>query len=254
MTVTVESQAKVQNNQNSRKKALAVALDLESRSARRLGNWLAPEVGYLKIGLSLFCSEGPPIVRDLQRAGARIFLDLKFHDIPNTVALASRAVASLGIDLMTVHASGGEAMIKACVEGAVEGARLAGVAPPTVLAVTILTSLDDAALGKIGISGNPAQAVERLAKLAIQAGAGGIVCSPKEIAAVRSAVGASPLIVTPGIRPSGGDNADQARTETPEAAIAAGADVLVVGRPILQASDPISAARAMSASVSAAEK
>jgi len=223
--------------------ALAVALDLEPAAARQIGARLAREVGYLKVGLALFCSEGPAIVRELQEAGARIFLDLKLHDIPNTVSLAARAIGRLGVDLVTLHASGGEEMVRAAVEGCAEGAAAAGVTPPTVLAVTVLTSLSPMALTRIGLEGPPERAVVRLAALAAAAGAGGIVCSPREARAVRAAVGSGARLVTPGIRPAGQAFGDQARSETPEAAISAGADLLVVGRPILQAPDPVQAAR-----------
>ena len=232
-----------------RGRSLAVALDVEPAAARSLGRALAREVGYLKIGLSLFCREGPAVVRELKAAEARIFLDLKLHDIPNTVRLAALAVGELGVDLLTVHASGGEAMVGAAVEGAAEGARRAGCPAPRVLAVTVLTSLDAEALARVGFRHGPEEAVPAMARLAIRAGASGVVCSPREAARVRSAVGLSPLIVTPGIRAEGEATGDQARAETVEAALAAGADVLVVGRPILQAEDPAKAARLLSARI-----
>jgi orotidine-5'-phosphate decarboxylase len=224
-----------------RRGGVAVALDLDPAPARELGRRLAPEVAWLKVGLSLFCSEGPAIVRELKAAGARIFLDLKLHDIPNTVELAARAVGRLGVSLLTVHASGGEAMVRAAVAGCAQGAAEAGIEAPAVLGVTVLTSLDERELEAIGLSGGPVQSVERLARLAIRAGAGGIVCSPREVGAVRQAVGDGPLLVTPGIRAAGASADDQARAETPEAAVAAGADVLVVGRPVLRAADPVAA-------------
>jgi orotidine-5'-phosphate decarboxylase len=227
------------------KESLAVALDLPPVEARELGALLAGEVGFLKVGLSLFCAEGPAVVSALKEWGARVFLDLKLHDIPNTVAGAARAVSGLGIDLLTVHAAGGEAMVEAAVKGAEAGASGLCVRPPRILAVTVLTSLDGSALERIGLVGTPEEAVVRLARLAIGAGAGGIVCSPREAKAVRAAIGTGPLIVTPGIRLSGAPMDDQARAETPSAAMGAGADVLVVGRPILQAANPISAARAI---------
>ncbi len=229
--------------------ALAVALDLEPQAALELGGRLAREVGYLKVGLSLFVGEGPPVVRALLAQGARVFLDLKLHDIPNTVELAARAAGALGVELMTVHAAGGEAMVRAAVKGSAEGAAKAGKSAPKVLAVTVLTSLDSAALDSIGLAGPPLSAVRRLARLAVSAGAHGLVCSPREAEGVRQEVGAGPLIVTPGIRPAGAADNDQARAETPEAAIRAGADVLVVGRPILQAADPVQAARQLAQSI-----
>ncbi len=227
----------------ARERALAVALDVEPEAARSLGGALARDVGYLKVGLSLFCREGPAVVSALKAAGARIFLDLKLHDIPNTVGLAAQAVGALGVELLTVHAAGGEAMVRAAAEGAAEGARRAGCRPPRILAVTVLTSLDAASLARVGFRHGPEEAVPALARLAVDAGASGIVCSPREAASVRSAVGPAPLIVTPGIRAEGDKRGDQARAETVESALAAGADVLVVGRPILQAQDPAAAAR-----------
>lgn len=227
----------------NRERALAVALDVEPEAARSLGAALAKDVGYLKVGLSLFCREGPAVVSALEAAGARIFLDLKLHDIPNTVGLAAQAVGALGVELLTVHAAGGEAMVRAAVEGAAEGARRAGCRAPRILAVTVLTSLDAPALARIGFRQGPEEAVPALARLATDAGAAGIVCSPREAARVRSAIGPSPLIVTPGIRAEGEAAGDQARAETIESALAAGADVLVIGRPILQARDPAVAAR-----------
>ena len=238
--------------QTSGQRALAVALDVEPALALVLGGKLAAEVGTLKLGLSLFCAEGPGFVCALQQCGARIFLDLKLHDIPATVEKAAAAVGGLGVQLLTIHASGGPAMVAAAVKGAERGARALGVAPPQILAVTVLTSLDAAELGQIGLSGTPLEAVVRLARLAIEAGAGGVVCSPQEAAAVRNAIGKGPLIVTPGIRPVGAALDDQSRVETPAAAIAAGADVLVIGRPIVQAADPVLAARAIAAEIDAA--
>lgn len=227
------------------KESLAVALDLPPVEARELGALLAGEVGFLKVGLALFCAGGPAVVSALKELGARVFLDLKLHDIPHTVAAAARAVSGLGIDLLTVHAAGGEAMVEAAVRGAEEGARGLSVRPPPILAVSVLTSLDERTLARIGLMGTPEEAVVRLARLAVGAGAGGIVCSPREAKAVRAAIGTGPLIVTPGIRPSGMAPGDQARAETPSVAMEAGADILVVGRPILQAAHPVSAARAI---------
>ena len=155
----------------------------------------------------------------------------------------------MGVDLMTVHAAGGAAMVRAAVKGSAQGAASAGKRAPKVLAVTVLTSLDAAALEEVGLAGPPLAAVCRLALLAVGAGAHGLVCSPREAAQVRRAVGKGALVVTPGIRPAGASDDDQARAETPEAAIAAGADVLVIGRPILLASDPVAAARSLAQAV-----
>jgi len=213
---------------------LLVALDTaDADGLAALAAAVGPETGGLKVGLEAYAALGPRAVA-LAGAHAPVFLDLKLHDIPATVAGAARAVAGLGIELLTVHAAGGPAMISAAVEAA------PGV---TVLAVTVLTSLDAAALARMGFP-PPAEAVPRLAALAVAAGAGGLVCAAAEAPAVRSAVGPDPLIVVPGIRPAGADMGDQARVATPRAALAAGADRLVVGRPITTAADPAAAARA----------
>jgi orotidine-5'-phosphate decarboxylase len=166
-----------------------------------------------------------------------VFLDLKLHDIPNTVQGAARSAARSGAALLTVHAGGGADMIAAAVRGAGPKVR--------VLAVTVLTSLDGAALDAIGLAGPPEAAVVRLARLAVAAGAGGLVCSPLEVAAVRAAVGPGPLLVVPGVRPAGAARGDQSRVATPEAAVRDGADVLVLGRPLRDAPDPAAAARAI---------
>jgi orotidine-5'-phosphate decarboxylase len=200
---------------------------------------IAPQVGMLKVGLELFAAEGPPVVRAAAALGLPVFLDLKLHDIPATVEGAARSAAATGASLLTVHASGGPEMVRAAVRGA--GGRL------RVLAVTVLTSLDGAALDAIGLAGPPEAAVVRLARLAIGAGADGLVCSPREVAAVRAAVGPGPLLVVPGVRPAGSAHGDQARVATPAEAVRAGADVIVVGRPLRDAPDPVAAARAIAA-------
>ena len=218
---------------------LVVALD--TADGRQLAAWaaaLGPHVGGLKVGLEAFAAHGPAVVRAAVEHGP-VFLDLKLHDIPATVAGAARAVAGLGVSLLTVHASGGAAMVRAAVQA---------VPDVTVLAVTVLTSLDAAALAA---AGQPpvAEQVPRLARLAVDAGAGGIVCAPTDVAVVRAAVGAGPLLVVPGIRPAGSAVDDQARVATPAEAVAAGADLLVVGRPITRATDPAAAARALLANL-----
>jgi orotidine-5'-phosphate decarboxylase len=169
-----------------------------------------------------------------------VFLDLKLHDIPNTVERAARNAARLGVAMFTVHASGGEAMMRAAVAGAAIAAR-----PPAVLAVTVLTSLDDAALVGLGIPGGAAGRVTAWAALAQRCGCTGVVCSPQEVAGLRSALGPNVLLVTPGVRPSGASAGDQRRVATPREAIAAGADLLVVGRPITAAPDPVAAAESI---------
>jgi orotidine-5'-phosphate decarboxylase len=218
---------------------LIVALDVpDPDAARRLAEGLAGEVGMLKVGSQLFTAAGPDIVRALVRAGHRVFLDLKFHDIPNTVAGAVASVAGLGVSLLTIHSAGGPAMIAAA-------ARAAEGSPARVLAITVLTSLDSAALEAIGMTGGVDGAVTRLARMAAEAGADGVVASPHEAAALRAAQEPGFLIVTPGIRPSGAALGDQSRAASPLAALAAGADYLVVGRPITEAAMPVEAARAI---------
>jgi orotidine-5'-phosphate decarboxylase len=221
---------------------LAVALDTADLAvAARWAAAVAPYVSTAKIGLELFCAEGPAAVEKI-RAGAEldIFLDLKLHDIPATVAGAARTVAAVAPAYLTVHACGGPAMISAAAE-ALPATRIA--------AVTILTSLDAADLDRLGITGSPAEAVRRLAVLAVAAGARALVCSPREVALVRAAVGSDVVLITPGVRPAGGDRQDQARVATPEQALADGADLLVVGRPITAAADPGAAAAALAATL-----
>jgi orotidine-5'-phosphate decarboxylase len=220
------------------KDRICAAIDFPSwAAAAPFARAVAPEVGMLKVGLELFVAEGPPVVRAAAALGKPVFLDLKLHDIPNTVEGAARSAAASGASLLTVHASGGAEMVRAAVRGAGPGVR--------VLAVTVLTSLDSAALGAIGLAGPPEDAVVRLATLAVGAGAGGIVCSPHEVAAVRAAVGPGPLLVIPGVRPAGSSKGDQARVATPAEAVRAGADVLVIGRPLREGGDPVAAARAI---------
>ncbi len=226
---------------------ILVALDTpDAARARTLVESLRGRVGGFKIGLELFCSEGPRFVREVVESGAPVFLDLKLHDIPNTAAGAAAAAARLGVSFLTVHALGGPAMIRRAVEAANGAARGVGARAPTVLAVTILTSHDDHDLELLGLPRPAALAVERLAALAREAGAGGIVCSPREIVSIRRAFG-SATIVVPGIRPLGlaVSSDDQLRTETAARAVAWGADHLVVGRPITQAADPIAAAETL---------
>jgi orotidine-5'-phosphate decarboxylase len=211
-------------------------LDVASAMAARV----APHVGGLKVGLEFVSANGPEGVRAIVKSGRPVFLDVKLHDIPNTVAGAMKALAPLGAAIINVHASGGSAMMRA------EAA--ASVQPrPKVIAVTVLTSLEAADLNAMGISGSPLEQVVRLAKLTKESGVDGVVCSPLEIEAVRAACGPEFLIVTPGVRPPGGPLDDQRRVMTPERALAAGADLLVIGRPITGAADPAAAAQAIAA-------
>jgi orotidine-5'-phosphate decarboxylase len=221
---------------------ICAALDFPAwAAAEPFARAIAPAVGMLKVGLEMFAAEGPSVVRAAAALGRPVFLDLKLHDIPNTVEGAARSAAASGAALLTVHASGGAEMVRAAVRGAGGKVR--------VLAVTVLTSLDAAALEAIGLAGPPERAVVRLATLAVAAGAGGIVCSPHEARAVRAAVGPGPLLVVPGVRPAGAAKGDQARVATPAEAIAAGADVIVLGRPLRDGRDPVAAAREIAATL-----
>jgi orotidine-5'-phosphate decarboxylase len=224
-------------------KPIFVALDTPSLSdASALAAQVLPYVGGLKVGLEFVSANGPEGVRTMVKSGLPVFLDVKLHDIPNTVAGAMKALAPLGAAIINVHALGGAAMMRAAAEAA------ASVQPrPKVLAVTILTSLDAADMTAMGVSGTPLEQVVRLAKLAKASGIDGVVCSPHEIAAVRTACGPGFLIVTPGVRPAGGSLNDQRRVMTPSRALEAGADLLVIGRPITGAPNPAEAARAIAA-------
>jgi orotidine-5'-phosphate decarboxylase len=223
---------------------IAVALDLPNLNrATTVAAQVADSVAFLKVGLETYLRDGAAGVAAIRAAAGEevgLFLDLKLHDIPNTVAGAARSIAPLSPTLLTVHASGGPAMIAAAVDA------LPGTA---ITAVTILTSLTAADLGAIGIEGEPLDAVVRLARLAVDAGATALVCSPLEVAAVRETVGPDIRLVIPGIRPAGGDLGDQQRVATPEQALADGADLLVIGRPITAAQDPGLAAQEISAAL-----
>jgi orotidine-5'-phosphate decarboxylase len=201
---------------------------------------IAPAVGVLKVGLELFVREGPAAVEQARALGLDVFLDLKLHDIPETVDRAVAAAASLGARYLTVHASGGRAMLE---RAASRAAKASG--PLTILAVTVLTSLDAADLASLGIGGAPREHALRLARVAWDAGVRGFVCSPAEVRALRDELGPEARLVTPGIRPAGAQALDQKRVATPGQAIADGADLLVVGRPIRDAADPLAAARAI---------
>jgi orotidine-5'-phosphate decarboxylase len=201
-----------------------------------------PDLRWVKVGLELFTSAGPAVVGALREQGKAVFLDLKFHDIPATMAGACRAAARLGASLMTVHACAGGEALRGAREAAAEGAAAAGLPPPTLLAVTVLTSWEAERFGRELAITEPVQTyVARLAALAAAAGAGGAVCSPREVAALRAAHPEPFALVTPGIRPAGSPSGDQARVMTPAAAIAAGASQLVIGRPISAAADPAAA-------------
>ncbi len=213
---------------------LVVALDFPGAGeALAFVDRLDNSVRWFKVGLELYLSAGNTIVETLIRRDFSVFLDLKLHDIPNTVAGAVRSAAQTGASLLTIHAAGGAPMVEAAANAAagIEGA-------PKILAVTVLTSIDQQQLNAIGVPATPTEQVERLARLAISAGADGLVCSPEEARHLRDLLGATPLLVTPGIRPTGAELGDQKRIATPEAALQSGANYLVVGRPITQAHDP----------------
>lgn len=218
--------------------------------AARWAGQLAGVVGGLKLGLEFFCANGPAGIRQVAAGGMPLFLDLKLHDIPNTVAAAMRAVVPLAPAITTIHAGGGPTMMAAAMDAAAEAAAKAGVARPKVVAVTVLTSIDDAELAGLGITDGTAAQVRRLALLAKQAGCDGVVCSPHEVADLRALCGPDFLLVVPGIRPAGAAAGDQKRVLTPRQAVERGADVLVIGRPITGAADPVAAARAINAEIS----
>jgi len=217
-----------------------------------LAKQLAPVVGAFKIGGELFTSSGPDIVRRVRATGASVFLDLKFHDIPNTVAKAVSAATRLDVEMLTVHVGGGLEMMRAAEESAQQTAKAAGRPAPLVLGVTVLTSMDGQTLSEIGCGGNVGKQVERLAELAMRAGLRGLVCSPLEIVALRQMLPASVQLVVPGIRTGAEKGDDQKRTLTPRQALEAGATWLVVGRPIYAAANPRAAAEAILGSLGAA--
>ena len=217
---------------------LIVALDVSSAvEAQKIVQTLGPAVSTYKVGNQLFTAEGPGVVRELVGSGKKVFLDLKFHDIPNTVAGGVRSAVALGVSMLTVHAAGGSAMLRAAVDAAKRAAK-----PPIVLAVTVLTSLSDAGLREIGVAERTLDHALALATLARNCGCDGVVASPHEARVIRQNLGAGFVIVAPGIRPAGSSQGDQSRVNTPAEAIGAGADYLVVGRPITEAADSRQAA------------
>lgn len=224
---------------------LIVALDVSSSAAaQKIVTAIGDSVRTYKVGKQLFTAEGPQVVRDLISSGRKVFLDLKYHDIPNTVAAAVREAAKLNVSMVTVHASGGGRMVRAAVEAAQANPQL------MVLAVTVLTSLDDNDLEKMGVRGRVVDQVMRLAALALANGCQGVVASAKEASELRSELGSKFAIVTPGVRPAGTGQGDQVRVVTPTEAIAAGATHIVVGRPITDAADPAAEARAIVGQIS----
>jgi orotidine-5'-phosphate decarboxylase len=222
---------------------IIAALDVpEAGAALKLVEELAPVAGGFKVGSELFTAAGPDIVRRIRERGTMVFLDLKFHDIPNTVAKAVAAAVRLDVQMLTVHAGGGREMLKAAEQSAQETAFQLGRTPPWVLGVTILTSLDTAALSEVGMDANVDNQVRRLATVAVKAGLRGLVCSPLEVARLRLSVPPNTQLITPGVRTGAEKADDQKRTLTPREAVKAGANWLVIGRPICKAENPRAAA------------
>jgi len=220
------------------RRRLIVALDVpDAARAIDLVNQLEPCCHWFKVGLELFVAGGPAVLEPMVARGHSVFLDLKFHDIPNTVAGAVRSAAALGVRMINVHASGGPAMLAAAL-GALEGVP----DPPQLLAVTVLTSMDQAQVNAAGVERSPGEQVELLARMCLGAGIRGFVCSPEEVSSLRAIAGPAGILVTPGIRPAGSAKGDQSRIATPADALRSGASYLVVGRPITQAADPREAA------------
>jgi orotidine-5'-phosphate decarboxylase len=235
-------------DQTDPRERLIVALDVpDARAASLLVDKLDDTCSWFKVGLELFVAGGPAVLEPLLRRGYSVFLDLKLHDIPNTVAGAVRSAASLGAKMLTLHAGGGPAMLTAAQDA------LAGMAnAPQLLAVTVLTSMDEMQLKAVGVHRSPAEQVEYLAQMGLECGIRGFVCSPQEVGALRKITGPEGTLVTPGIRPAGGAVGDQKRIATPADALRNGASYLVVGRPITQAPDPAKAAEAVLAEMALA--
>jgi orotidine-5'-phosphate decarboxylase len=231
---------------------IALAADLPLDEALAVYARIEKDVGVAKVGLSLFVEHGPRAVSEFRSRGAKVFLDLKLHDIPNTVGLAAEKAGALGASFLTVHAGGGEAMLKAAVKGANEGAAAKGLQAPLILAVTVLTSMSEEDVRATGHAGNASETAKRLAELCVRSGVNGLVCSPLEAEGLRQLLGPSVFLCTPGVRPAGAAKGDQTRVETPSFAIKAGASLLVVGRPLYTAADPQSIARALNDEVAAA--
>ena len=228
------------------KNPIIAALDVpDTNRALKLAQQIAPAVGAFKIGKELFVAAGPDIVKRVRDTGAAVFLDLKFHDIPNTVAKAVASAVRLDVQMLTVHTCGGSTML----ERALEGVNETGNEAPLILGVTVLTSMDESDLNEVSVNKTPESQVIHLAQMAISAGLKGLVCSPKEITTLREVLPDEVQLVTPGIRPAGADTGDQKRVMTPADAIDAGANWLVIGRPIYGADNPRAAAEGISESL-----
>lgn len=224
---------------------IIVALDYpDAKGALELASRLDPKLCRLKVGKELFTAAGPALLEKLHKPGFGVFLDLKYHDIPHTVASACAAASGLGVWMLNVHALGGRAMMLAAREALAKSTK-----PPRLIAVTVLTSMGAADLAEVGLTGSPQEAVTRLARLARECGLDGVVCSPQEAAVLRRQSGKAFTLVTPGIRPAESAQDDQQRIATPRQAIADGADYLVIGRPITRAQDPLAALRAINAEI-----
>lgn len=222
------------------KEKIIVALDVNSlKKAEELIKTLSNHVKIFKVGMELFYSCGPKIIDLIKKYDKEIFLDLKLHDIPNTVYSSSKAITKLGVYMFNVHSSGGRDMMKACVEASEEESEKLGMSRPIILGVTVLTSIDKAILEEIGINKSPEEQILSLARLVKDSGLDGVVASPKEASSIREKIGKDFLIVTPGVRPQGSEKGDQKRVSTPNDAIASGADYVVIGRPIIKAKEPI---------------
>lgn len=222
-----------------------VALDCDREEALSLADALSGHAKWLKVGMTLYYAEGPSIVREFKERGFKVFLDLKIHDIPHQVRGATRSAAGAGADLLSVHGLGAGAMLKAAREGAEEAAEATDAERAKLVAITVLTSMDEAAMEQIGLTCPITDEAARLAALAKGSGIDGIVCSPREAAEMRELLGPDALIVTPGVRPAGAELGDQSRVATPAAAISAGASHLVIGRPITGAQEPVAAYEAI---------
>ena len=228
-----------------------VALDCSRERAFELADMLKGKATWVKVGMTLFYAEGPSIVEAMRERGLKVFLDLKVHDIPFQVQGAVRSAACTGADIISIHGLGSSAMVAAARKGAEEAAELTGRERCRLVAISVLTSMDQEALAEIGIDAPVADEVARLAKLSYGAGSDGIVCSPQEAAQMRGLLGPDALIVTPGVRPAGSEVGDQKRIATPSAAIAAGSSKLVIGRPITGAEEPVSSFDAICAELMA---
>ena len=229
------------------KDRVIVALDCSAEEALALADKLSGKATWMKVGMTLYYAEGPSIVAALKERGFKVFVDLKFHDIPHQVEGAAASAGASGADMLTMHTVGGVAMMQAAQRGAEKAAALRGCEVPATLGITVLTSMDEATLASTGVARPVADQVLAMAALAKEAGISGVVASPQEAAALREALGPDAYIVTPGVRPAGSAKGDQSRVATPAAAFAAGASHIVVGRPITQADDPVAAFEAIAA-------